>query len=114
MRIRTLALLAFAPVVVTAGPSEAAPFQIVTTAHAFVTSEVTVLEGSTLELTNLDIERHDVTSLDRDATGRPLFASGSLGTGEHAVVEGVDVLAPSVYPFYCATHPDMVGNLTVA
>ena len=115
MRIRMplLALLGLAPAVL-AAPADAAPFQIATAAHTYVTSEVTVLAGSTLELTNLDIERHDVTALDHDGTGRPLFASGSIGTGEHAVVEGVDALPPSVYPFYCATHPDMVGNITVA
>jgi plastocyanin len=106
-------LVAAAPVVLAAPPAGAlVQWQVVTARNTFVPSEITVLAGDTLVLTNVDLERHDVTALDTIG-GNPMFRSATIGPGQQAQVVGVANLAPSVYPFYCSVHEWMTGNLTV-
>jgi plastocyanin len=106
-------LLSALPLVLPAAPARAAvQQQAVTFRNTFFPSEITILAGDTLQLTNVDLERHDITALDTNGTD-PLFESATIGPGQQALVQRVETLAPSVYPFYCSVHEQMVGNLTV-
>lgn len=108
------AIAALSPLVA-AAPAEAAPFQLVVVRNVYAPAEITILAGNTLEITNLDIEGHDVYSLDIDGSGRPLFRSPVVGTGGHAVVAGVERLTPerNPYAFVCSLHSEMFGNITI-
>ncbi len=106
-------VLAALPLALPAAPAQAlVQSQIVTARNTFVPAEVTILAGDTLWLTNVDLERHDVTATDT-LGGNPLFRSATIGPAMGSEVVGVASLAPSVYPFYCSVHEWMTGNLTV-
>lgn len=105
------AVLALAPLATV--PAEATvPVQMTTVRNVYVPSEVYVVAGFSLEFTNVDIEGHDVYSLDLGPNG-PLFSTGPVGTGGHKTVQDVDTLPPGVYPFVCSFHSEMYGNLNV-
>lgn len=75
---------------------------------------IVVPKGEGLRLVQLDIERHDVTSVDTDKGGRPLFANPTtLGFGSTGLVVGVDALEVGDWQFYCSIHPEMTGVLKV-
>lgn len=90
------------------------PQQVVTIASAYAPSEVTILAGDTLTLTNLDPQlEHDLVSEDTVAGVRVFRTNGAIPFGGQAAVAGVEKLPPSVYPFFCSLHEYMRGNLTV-
>jgi outer membrane protein assembly factor BamB/plastocyanin len=80
----------------------------------FVTSRVVVPRGAGLDFTNLDTAAHDLTSRQRDASGKRLFASDIAALGTTRPVKGVELLPPGDYDFLCSVHPAMTGTLSVA
>ena len=85
-------------------PIIAGPGAVATT---YATPTVTVQQGGSATFTNLDVPQHDVRA-DNGSFSTPL-----IGTGQSAPVEGVEVLAPGAYGFYCSLHPNMTGTLQV-
>jgi plastocyanin len=89
------------------------PRQVVTAGSVFVVPEITIYQGDTLTLTNLDpVLTHDLVSRNL-AGGVRIFASSPAAAGERVDVARVSSLAPGVYPFYCSLHESMIGNLRV-
>lgn len=88
-----------------------------TPAGTYLTPVVVVQAGgslSSLTFVNPDVDLHDVTSTDKDASGSPLFHSATIEFGETAPVVGVDRLqAGNSYAFYCSLHAWMRGTLVV-
>jgi len=82
---------------------------------ADVKAPLNVARGTALAYVNADTTApHTVTSVGRDAAGRPLFDSGEpLGAGSGTLVAGVERLAVGSYPFYCKVHTSMRGVLNV-
>lgn len=79
----------------------------------YVVSEITIVQGDTLTLVNVDPQQqHDLASEDWE-NGARKFESAAVGVGTPAEVRGVSTLAPSSYPFLCRLHPEMRGNLHV-
>jgi hypothetical protein len=83
--------------------------------------ELVIHEGDQMMLSNLDplgmfffLPDHTITEVPQPPRVEPLFDSGSVQIGDTRPVEGVEDLAPGVYPFFCETHgPVMSGTLTV-
>jgi plastocyanin len=70
----------------------------------FKPSVITVAAGTTITWTNKDGVDHTVTS-DTD-----LFDSGDMGNGE---TFSFTFTTAGSYPYYCAFHPDMTGEVVV-
>jgi plastocyanin len=79
----------------------------------YLTTELTMVEGMTLQFANGDQVVHDVVARTRDASGQRLFASRMIGAGEVAPVTGTQDLPAGTYPFFCSIHTGMVGTLEV-
>lgn len=84
--------------------------------------QLTITQGATLTITNLDaFAGHELNSDDRVADGPDqdtdpdyLFASAGVNFRGSAPVVGVEALAPGTYGFHCAVHLDnMHGTLVV-
>ena len=75
------------------------------TISQFSFSPATVSPGATLTVNNLDGVEHTVTATDGS------FDSGIVATG--GAIGLVAPATPGVYPFLCAIHPSMTGQLTV-
>ena len=102
---------------ISAGP-QAASFN-------YLTPNVSISAGESLEFQNLDVVSHDVTSKDtyrpkrkKGQKRRPppqlLFRTDLIGFGETAPVSGAERLKPGrSYPFFCSLHPSMSGTVTV-
>ncbi len=116
MPARLLTVAAAALVAALPAPARAAvPWQVVAVPDRYVASEVYVLPGDTLFLTNADPvtpQQHDLRST-AHRNGVPLFKSPFLSAGQTGEVAGVAALPPGYYPFVCALHPQMRGNLHV-
>ena len=99
---------------VTAAPSSAS---VIIGQHAqykgYQTPNVTLAQGGTLTVVNLDDIEHTVTSDARDANGNPLFDTFA-SPGSTTTVKGVDRLAAGTYTFHCQFHQQtMKGTLTI-
>ena len=106
-------LLVVPLVVATAVPAHAAPVRVVTLGLTFAPETVEIARGDTLELINLEMPVHNVTSTVRSKKGVLLFSSPTVGAGQTAVVRGVQSLKPGGYSFLCSVHPEMRGLLVV-
>jgi plastocyanin len=73
---------------------------------------ITIDQGEALFFRNADLNRHDLVSKQQSG-GKPLFGTPLLGTGEEALVQGVQQLGGGNYPFFCTVHTYMTGTLTV-
>lgn len=85
--------------------------------NQYAVTEIHIVEGDTLSLTNLDTVPHDLVST-AVVNGKPLFGSKPLNLGERGPVTGVENLSTgvfdvNVFPFVCQFHSNMVGNITV-
>ena len=101
--------------------------------YGYLTPQLVITQGGTLQYTNIDIVRHDVVQ-DVNVDGKgyvgpkrkqpawckqfkkhhcPLFYSKLEGLGQNENVLGVQNLKPGTYSFYCTLHPGMKGKLTV-
>ncbi|HVF04145.1 MAG TPA: cupredoxin domain-containing protein [Frankiaceae bacterium] len=115
MRALLAGLLVAAPVSLPPA-AQAAPASpvVLSVAQTYAPSDVQVARGSSLTLVNADADRHDITALDEDALGRPLFETPVLSPGQAAPVAGVESLPPDTYQFFCSVHEYMRGTVTVA
>lgn len=101
--------------------------------YGYLTPQVVVNQGGTLQYANFDVVRHNVVQdVAADGFGYkgpkrkqpswckqfkkhkcPLFYSKLQGLTQTEDVQGVDNLKPGTYSFYCTLHPGMKGKLTV-
>lgn len=110
---RLAAAVAALPLALTGSPAHAAPSAVFTAAETFVPAQVTIRQGDTLTLVNLENSPHDLVSSDTLPDGTPVFQSDIVGLGGTSEVRRVETLLPSTYPFYCTVHDTMTGLLTV-
>jgi plastocyanin len=71
----------------------------------FTFSSAAVAPGATFTVDNLDGVEHTVTATDGSFESGVVAAGGAVGLVAPAL--------PGVYPFFCAIHPSMTGQLTV-
>lgn len=82
--------------------------------NRYATTEVTIAPGESVTFQNADAVKHDVTSRQSKADGKPLFASEIQDGGQSGEVAGTADLQPGQYEFYCSLHASsMKGTLTV-
>ena len=101
--------------------------------YGYLTPQVVVNQGGSIQYSNFDIVRHDVVQdVNADHLAYkgpkskqpawcsqfkkkqcPLFWSKLEGVGESETVLGIQNLKPGTYSFYCTLHPGMKGKLTV-
>ena len=77
------------------------------TSYGYLTPVVFVNKGGSVSYTNMDLPKHNVSSVDG------LFRSELAGTGETMPVSGVEKLEYGSYQFICEPHPNMRGTLVV-
>ena len=77
------------------------------TSYGYLTPIVFVNKGGSVSYTNMDVPKHNVSSVDG------LFRSELAGTGETMPVTGVEKLEVGSYEFVCEPHPNMRGTLVV-
>lgn len=115
---RLLVAVSFLAVVPSSPATALVPHQSVTVVgNRYAVTEIHIVEGDTLTLTNLDTVTHDLVST-ATIGGQPLFASRPLDLGGSGLVERVELLTTggfdlNVFPFVCQFHSDMIGNITV-
>ena len=115
---RSLVAVSFLAVVPSSPATALVPHESVTVVgNQYAVTEIHVVEGDTLTLTNLDTVPHDLVST-AVVNGKPLFGSRPLNLGERGPVVGVENLSTggfdvNVFPFVCQFHSNMVGNITV-
>jgi polyvinyl alcohol dehydrogenase (cytochrome) len=101
--------------------------------YGYLTPQMVITQGGSLQYANFDIVRHDVVQdVNADGFGYkgpkrkqpswckqfkkhrcPLFFSKLEGLTQTENVLGVDNLKAGTYSFYCTLHPGMKGKLTV-
>ena len=81
--------------------------------NRYATPEVTIDPGEKVTFQNGDVVAHDVTSEQKRADGKRLFASAILDGGQSGPVEGAAGLQPGEYAFFCSLHAQMKGKLTM-
>ena len=108
IRLRAVIALALAGLAIAPTQAHAANQQAYSAAMNYATPALTVGQGDTLTLTNLDtLAKHDLVGHDGE------FGSDLLGGGESGPVKGVEKLSPGQYQFHCTLHGWMKGVLTV-
>lgn len=97
------------------GPVRATPLQdeILTVAYQYVPGELTLVKGTKVTYTNVDVAPHNVIALRNGRDGKPLFGTDTIGAGVTVPVKGVEKLEPGVYDFTCTLHPEMIGSIYV-
>jgi plastocyanin len=101
--------------------------------YGYLTPQLVVTQGGSLQYANFDVVRHDVVQ-DVNADGKgyrgpkskqpswckqfkrgrcPLFYSKLEGLTQTENVLGISGLKAGTYSFYCTLHPGMKGKLTV-
>lgn len=108
-----LALVASAAMLVPSPSSAAEPTRVVSVGFTYVLPDTEVPQGTALELLNLDVAPHNITSLVTGRNGSPLFSSDTVSVAGQALVKGVERLRPGVYDYTCTVHPSMLGSLVV-
>jgi spore coat protein A len=79
----------------------------------YKTKVVTISQGGTLNVVNLDTIEHTVTSVAVNSTGKALFDHYSL-PGSTTSITAASSLAAGTYQFYCRFHPTVMrGTLIV-
>lgn len=113
---RTLAAIAAATAALAAPAAShaaavIAPPQAVT--GGFAPKTPVMVEGGSLDLTNLDFVDHTFTSASTEPSGFPTWGSDFAKFGDTVPVRGVERLAPGSYTYICIFHPDITGTLVV-
>jgi amicyanin len=98
--------LTAAPKHVTQEPVAAAHPSVQIVNFAFAPAIITVTVGDTITWTNQDAAPHTVTT----SSGPQPLNSPNLSTGQSWTFT---FTAPGTYPYYCAVHPDMHGEVVV-
>lgn len=75
------------------------------------TTPLEIEQGSDVEFTGLDEEKHRVVSKKRQR-GRLLFNSAAVANGDSTLMITSN-LKPGTYDFFCSFHPSMTGVLAV-
>lgn len=78
----------------------------------YATKVVTISQGGTLSVVNLDNEEHTITADATDSHGNPLFDRW-VEPGHTNTVVNASKLAAGTYTFHCTFHPSMTGTLIV-
>lgn len=73
---------------------------------------ITVDQGEALIFRNLDLNRHDIVSVQQSG-GKPIFSTPLQSTGGEAIVQGVQQLNGGSYQFFCSIHTYMKATLNV-
>ena len=76
----------------------------------FSPQNVTLAPGAKVTWVNTDTALHTVTSYNGTSTGKPLFDSGTLGSGQTFSYVFAN---PGSYRYYCAFHPWMQGTIII-
>lgn len=108
--------VALGVLVAAAAPAQAYADAIIRAApsNQYSTPEVTIAPGEKVTFENGDLVLHDVTSEQKRADGRRLFASELTDGGKSAAVTGAPDLQPGDYAFFCSVHEtQMKGTLRV-
>ncbi|MGQ0431182.1 MAG: cupredoxin domain-containing protein [Microthrixaceae bacterium] len=103
-----VALLAVTSVTSVVRADAASTATATTAAFTFVPPVVTIAEGDSLVLDNIDIAPHNLTAGDGTS-----FASADVPPNASGEVHGVPELDAGQYPFFCTLHPWMQGMLDV-
>jgi len=106
----TILLFALSAVPAVAGPLDE---RIVTLGFQFVPGETTLVEGSKLEYTNLDVAPHNVIALRNGANGKPVFRTETISAGKTVDIQGLNKVKAGVYDYTCTLHPAMLGTIYV-
>jgi glucose/arabinose dehydrogenase/plastocyanin len=96
-----------------ASGTEGLTHRVTTQQFRFIPDQLLATVGDSLIYTNADFDDHNLVSERLGPDGQPLFKTPIIGLGESAPVAGVENLDAGTYPFYCAPHPWMIGNLEV-
>ena len=77
--------------------------------YAFYPANITVPKGTTVTWINMDFVSHTVTS------GSPQSPTNVFDSQELSRMQSFSYTFTStgVYPYFCDTHPEMVGTITV-
>ena len=110
--MRRAALAALVASLAAAAPAAADERVYAVPVNQYSSTVITVDQGEALFFRNIDLQQHDLVSK-QQAGGKPLFGTPLLGTGEEALVQGVQQLRGGSYPFFCTVHPFMTGTLNV-
>lgn len=110
--VRVLLPVAVAAALLPALPGSAATHYVVSELNRYAPEQVTIAQGDSLELVNVDIAPHNVVSK-TSKNGKLLFTSDTVTAGQTATVHGVEKLGIGSYAFYCSVHPQMLGTLIV-
>jgi len=96
-------------------PAVASPLdeQIVTLGFRFVPDETTLVEGSKLEYTNLDVAPHNLIALRNGPNGKPAFRTETISAGKTVDIQGLNKVKAGVYDYTCTLHPAMLGTIYV-
>ncbi|HVT19832.1 MAG TPA: multicopper oxidase domain-containing protein [Mycobacteriales bacterium] len=78
----------------------------------YATKVVTISQGGTLSIVNLDNEEHSATSDAVGKNGNPLFDRW-VEPGHTETISKASALAAGTYTFHCTFHPSMTGTLVV-
>lgn len=78
----------------------------------YATKVVTISQGGTLSVVNLDNQEHTVTADAVDKNGNPLFDRW-VEPGHTDTIGNASKLAAGTYTFHCTFHPSMTGTLIV-
>ena len=100
--------LAFGGTPTAAGPLDQ---RVVTLGNEFIPAEITIVQGETLEYTNLEPTPHNLIALRLGEDGKPVFRTDTIGAATTVVVEGLDKIEPGVYDYTCTLHPRMLGTV---
>ena len=111
-KLLALATASVAAVGVLASPAQAAG-QLYAAAFTYVSPATPIVQGDSLNFTNLDIAPHNVVSHAAGPVGGKLFRAAQIGTGGTVPVVGVEAVPAGAYPFLCTLHPWMQGVLVV-
>lgn len=87
--------------------------RVVTLGFQFVPGETTLVEGSTLEYTNLDVAPHNLIALRNGPNGKPAFRTETISAGKTVDIQGLNKVKAGVYDYTCTLHPEMLGTIFV-
>jgi plastocyanin len=97
-------------------PADAAPvpFYVATVNSVYAPGDLTIPQGSSVTLVNLENVAHDLVAVDEGPTGLPEFQARIVaGPGDTAQVVGVENVGLGYHQFYCSLHEGMRGTFNV-
>lgn len=84
------------------------------TTVGFAVTELVIVEGGSVSMTNADLTSHNIACADpKPGTYFPLCYSEHAEPGQTVETTGVAQLPPGTYPMICELHPQMAATLRV-